>query len=82
MMYGWVGGSPMWWGGMIIGPIMMVAFVVLTVLAVAWTLRATGLGWGSDRKRTSPLDILKERFARGDINRAEYEEQRKILSGP
>jgi putative membrane protein len=82
MMYGWEGGSPMWWGGMIVGPIMMIAFVVLMVLAIAWALRATGLGWHSDRKRPSPLDILKDRLARGEIDRAEYEEQRKILSGP
>jgi putative membrane protein len=82
MMFRWWDGSPMWWGGMIIGPIMMMAFVVLTVLAIAWALRASGLGWRSDCKRPTPLDILKERLARGEIDRAEYEEQRKILSGP
>jgi putative membrane protein len=71
----------MWWGGMIMGPIMMIVFVVVTVLAIAWTLRATGLGWQLDPREQSPLDILKSRFARGEIDRAEYEERRKLLIG-
>jgi putative membrane protein len=28
----------------------------------------------------TPLDILKERFARGDIDKPEYEDRRRILS--
>jgi putative membrane protein len=67
---------------MIFGPIMMIAFVVITVLIIAWLLRAFGLGWQSDSQRgMTPLDTLKHRFARGEIDRAEYEERKKILSG-
>ena len=81
MMYGWWDGSPAPWYGMIFGPIMMVVFIVLTVLIIAWVLRAVGLGWQSDSKvRDTPLDILKHRFARGEIDRAEYEDRRKLLS--
>lgn len=47
MMYGWWDGSPAPWYGMIFGPIMMIVFVVLTVLIIAWALRALGLGWQS-----------------------------------
>jgi putative membrane protein len=81
MMYGWwdYGASPPWYG-MIFGPIMMIAFIVLTVLVIAWVLRATGLGWQSDAQPSTPLDTLKDRFARGDIDRAEFEERKQLLS--
>ena len=83
MMHGWWwDGSSAPWYGMIFGPIMMIIFIVLTVLIIAWTLRALGLGWQSDSQRgDTPLDTLKHRFARGEIDRAEYEERKKLLSG-
>ncbi len=81
MMYGWWDGSSAPWYGMIFGPIMMIVFVVLTVLIIAWALRAFGFGWQSGSPGGStPLDTLKHRFARGEIDRAEYEERRKLLS--
>jgi uncharacterized membrane protein len=30
-------------------------------------------------RRQDPIDILKERFARGEIGQAEYEERRRLL---
>jgi putative membrane protein len=81
MMYGWWDGSSAPWYGMVFGPVMMIAIIVLTVVIVAWVLRALGLGWHSGGESKSALDILRERFARGDIDRAEYEERRKLLSG-
>ena len=81
MMYGWWDGSAAPWYGMIFGPIMMIVFIVLTVLIIAWALRAFGLGWQAESQgRNTPLDTLKHRFARGEIDRAEYEERRKLLS--
>jgi putative membrane protein len=82
MMYGWWDyGASLPWYGMIFGPIMMIAFAVLTVLIIAWVLRAFGLGWPPRDQGDSALDILKDRFAHGEINRAEYEERRQLLSG-
>jgi putative membrane protein len=31
------------------------------------------------RKKNSPLDILKKRLAAGEINKEEYEEKRKLI---
>jgi len=42
--------------------------------------RAGGGPGGSERK-PSPLDILDERFARGEISQEEYEERRRTLIG-
>ena len=80
MMYGWWDGSSAPWYGMSFGPIMMIAFVVLTVFIVAWVLRMLGLGWQSSAQRNSALDILNKRFARGEIDLAEYEEKKQHIS--
>lgn len=81
MMYGWwdYGASPPWYG-MIFGPVMMIAVLVVTALIIAWAFRALGLGWQSRAREKSPLDILQERFARGEIDRPEYEERKQLLS--
>src|SRR5579863_6310248 len=38
----------MWWGGMIVGPIMMIVFLVAAVVAIAWALCQSALNIGSD----------------------------------
>lgn len=76
----WDGG----WHGWFFGPFMMILLVVLVVLgvliAVRWSGGDTGRrdSSGGTQERT-PLDILKERFARGEIDKAEFEERRRAL---
>lgn len=65
---------------MIFGPITMIVFIVLTVLLIAWVLRAVGFGWQSRTQGDAPLDTLSYRFARGKIDRAEYQERKQLLS--
>ncbi len=36
---------------------------------------------GQRKKKDSPLDILKKRFAAGEIKKEEYVEKKKILEG-
>ena len=80
MMHGWWDSSAPWYG-MIFGPVMMVAFIAVAVIVIAWVLRALGPGSRSERRESdTPLDTLKQRFARGEIDRAEYEERKKTLS--
>ncbi len=69
------------WGGMIIGPIMMIVFIALIVGAVVLAVRWTGLGGsaltgGANKAR----NILDERFARGEIDKDDYEERKRVLS--
>jgi putative membrane protein len=76
----WNGG---WYGGLF-GPLMMILFIALVVIGVVILVR--GLGWrepgqgstGASRDRA--LDILKERFARGEIDKEEFEERRRALN--
>ena len=76
--------SDLGWYGMIFGPLFMIlvlaAVIALAVFLVRW------LGGPSQWAAThqlppvrTPLDILKERYARGEIDKEEFEERRRIL---
>jgi putative membrane protein len=54
--------------------------IILGIIALAkWLFSAGGSGgFGSSGK--APLDILKERYARGEINREQYEQMRRDSS--
>lgn len=73
------------WGHMIFGPFMMIVLVIVIVLVAVLALRWLG-GHGPGQAAASqmppsktPLDILKERFARGEIDREDYEERKRVL---
>ena len=74
----WGGG----WGGMFFGLIMMllvIAAIAAAVVFVARVLGGGGFGTGKPSGKT-PTDILEERFARGEIDAAEFEERRRVLT--
>jgi putative membrane protein len=77
MMGDWGGG---WGWGMGFGWIFMILFwalIILGIVALARWLFSTGTHGGSAGKR--PLDILKERYARGEVTRDQYEQMRRDL---
>lgn len=69
---------------MIFGPLFMI-FVLAVAIAVAVLLvRWLGGPWhGAASQQVSPgrrpLDILRERFARGEIDKEEFEERRRVI---
>ena len=80
-MMGYGGWNNMMGGGSfgILGWIPMLAFWLLLILSVIALIRYLGgLGKKSDQGK-SPLDILKERYARGEVNKKEFEEKKKDL---
>ena len=62
---------PMLWPILVIG-----AIVFLVVLVIRDARTPTGR---RDPARLTPFEILRERFARGEIDQAEYEERRRII---
>jgi putative membrane protein len=78
-------GRHMWdgpWHTWFFGPLMMIASVFVVVLIAVLLFRWLGggqVGIRHDGHRKSPVDILKERFARGEIDKEEFEERRRIL---
>lgn len=80
VMMGWGGGY-----GMFFGPLFMILILAVVVAAVIIVLQGRGGPWlrGSATHNVlpgqTPMDILKERFAKGEIDKAEFEERRQVL---
>ncbi|MFT5181656.1 MAG: putative membrane protein [Alphaproteobacteria bacterium] len=71
-------------GVMLFGGLMMIAFwggiIVLIVLAVRWL--GSGVSARHDRSAASrtALDILRERYARGEVDHDEFERRKQLLT--
>jgi putative membrane protein len=52
--------------------------LILLIIIVVFIVRATQSQKTNESSQT-PLDILKERYARGEINKEEFEERRQNL---
>ena len=79
---GMLGGSAAGWG--LLGPALMLAFWVGVIALIAFAVRGFGRAepapaaaraGGEDRA----LAVLRDRYARGEIDRADYEERRRAL---
>jgi putative membrane protein len=75
-------------GGMLFGGLIMLAFWVLVIVGVIWIVAtlARGSSTGAPRTNTgvpatgpTTLDILKARYAKGEITKEQYEEMRHDL---
>lgn len=72
------------WYGMVFGPLFMILVLAVVVAVAVLLVRWLGGPWHSSPPphgqpaRTS-LDILKERYARGEIDKEEFEERRRTL---
>jgi putative membrane protein len=83
----WGMGSGMAGGyGMgLFGSIFMIAFWVLILAGVffliKWLVRGSSGHVGDARPGSSALEILEERYARGEIDREEFEQKKRDLSG-
>ncbi|OGK21762.1 electron transporter RnfE [Candidatus Roizmanbacteria bacterium RIFCSPHIGHO2_02_FULL_37_13b] len=69
------------WGGFGFGWIFMIIFWILIILGVVALVRyLRGTKQNSIYKDKISLDILKERYAKGEINKKEFEDKKKDLS--
>lgn len=72
---GWGAGNMMGWFG---GGIMMIVFWALLIVLIIWIVRELR-GKHSSTNSSSALDILKERYAKGEVNKEEFESKKKDL---
>ncbi|HKJ77112.1 MAG TPA: SHOCT domain-containing protein [Gammaproteobacteria bacterium] len=69
------GGGWMWFGGLAM--VLFWILVILAIIALARWLFSGGGAAGGDRDPA--LDLLRERFARGEIDHDEFEEKKRLL---
>lgn len=80
-MHEWMGWGP-GWGGMILGPLMMIAWLAILVAVAVSIVRWLGeTGASGVRSERTARDILDERYARGEIDREEYLRRRQDIDG-
>jgi len=77
----WNGG----WAGWFVGPVMMLLFLAAAVAVVVLMVRWLGgtdhhRGPATRRHETSALEILEQRFARGEIDEEEFRKRKQALS--
>lgn len=79
-MMGWGGG----WYGMMFGPLFMILMLAAVIAVAVLLVRWLGGAWQGAAPHhmppgRAPLDILKERFARGEIDKEEFDQRRRVL---
>lgn len=74
-MHGYYVGNMMGWG--VAGGAFMMFFWVAIVIFIAWIFK--GSNEKSAHHTSSALDILKERYAKGEINKEEFQMKKTDL---
>jgi putative membrane protein len=74
-------GGDQWGGfGMVLGPIFMILILVGIVVGVIYVLRLFGVVGSAQPAHDRALMLLKERYAKGEIDTKEFEERKKLLA--
>ncbi|MQA99743.1 MAG: c-type cytochrome [Actinobacteria bacterium] len=76
MMDGMMEGRMWYW---LAWTALLLVLVAVIVIGSIFTVRSLWNRSGSGSRKGEALDILKERFARGEIDRDEFEERRRLL---
>ena len=79
-MMGW--GYGMGWFGAIIMIAFWIAVIVGIVLLIRWLILSTRAPGHKAQLEDSALEILKKRYARGEIDKEEFEQKKRDLAQP
>lgn len=71
-------GGMMGSGGMLMGWVFMILFLTAIILLIVWLYKQIKAPQAVTQTE-SPLDILKKRYANGEIDKKEFEEKKRDL---
>jgi len=77
MMGGFFGG--MGWIGMIVGFIFLIAIIIGIILFIIWIVKRTTHNPVDLKTESKSLEVLKERYSKGEITKEQYEEIKKDI---
>ena len=76
---GMMGGWGMGWFGGIFMMLFWVLIIIALVFFIRWLVRTGDNRVDKGVSQSRALEILKERYARGEINTQEFDEKRRLL---
>lgn len=85
-VWGWGNDHDSWgWGGWLVMMGFMALFWIIVAVLIIWAVRSfsggqTGGGPGRREQPRLPMDIARERYARGEISDEEFERIKRGLS--
>jgi len=79
MMWGY-DGYGMWGSGMGIGMILFWSLIIAAIVVLVRGFGARSAGSEPRLREKTALDILRERYAKGEIDKAEFEQKRSDLA--
>lgn len=66
------------WGWVLLGPLFWIIVIGLVVYAVV-SFNKRGSGVNYPEHNETPLDIIKKRYAKGELTREQFEQMKKDL---
>lgn len=77
---GMMGNWGMGWFGGIFMIVFWILILVGLVFVIRWLVQATGKKGDSGQRGSRAMEILKERYARGEIDKAQFESMKRDLA--
>ena len=77
---GMMGGYGAGWFGGIVMIVFWILILVGLIFLIKWLIQSIGRDKATGSSRNRSLDILKERYAKGEIDKQEFESKKKDLS--
>jgi putative membrane protein len=77
---GMMGGWGMGWFGGIFMIVFWILILVGLVFVIRWLVQTTSKKGDSGQRGSRAIDILKERYARGEIDKAQFEAMKRDLN--